>query len=173
MRPHGLYSPWISLGQNTGVGTRKSRELTTSTLPNAASPPRFSLLQLTAHCSRPCPRRENKATGRNSKKTASHNAPQRPCRRRLWPSLWWLGACVPSPPYWAVQGIFPMQGSNPRTLPHCRWILYQLSHQGSLATHIFCPRKGNQRKDLYKARSLLLLFTLCPEEREWLTQVNW
>ena len=29
------------------------------------------------------------------------------------------------------QGIFPTQGSNPG-LPHCRWILYQLSHKGSL-----------------------------------------
>ena len=28
------------------------------------------------------------------------------------------------------QGIFPTQGSNPG-LPHCRQILYQLSHQGS------------------------------------------
>ena len=28
------------------------------------------------------------------------------------------------------QGIFPTQGSN-RGLLHCRWILYQLSHQGS------------------------------------------
>ena len=26
-----------------------------------------------------------------------------------------------------LQGIFPTQGSNPG-LPHCRWILYQLSH---------------------------------------------
>ena len=26
--------------------------------------------------------------------------------------------------------IFPIQGSNPG-LPHCRWILYQLSHKGS------------------------------------------
>ena len=30
-----------------------------------------------------------------------------------------------------LQGIFPTQGSNPG-LPHCRRILYQLSHQGSL-----------------------------------------
>ena len=30
-----------------------------------------------------------------------------------------------------LQGIFPTQGSNPG-LPHCRWILYRLSHQGSL-----------------------------------------
>ena len=29
------------------------------------------------------------------------------------------------------QGIFPTQGSNPNLL-HCRWILYCLSHQGSL-----------------------------------------
>ena len=29
-----------------------------------------------------------------------------------------------------LQRIFPTQGSNPG-LPHCRWILYQLSHKGS------------------------------------------
>jgi len=29
-----------------------------------------------------------------------------------------------------LQAIFPIQGSNPG-LPHCTWILYQLSHQGS------------------------------------------
>ena len=29
-----------------------------------------------------------------------------------------------------LQGIFPTQGSNPG-LPHCRWILYHLSHWGS------------------------------------------
>ena len=29
-----------------------------------------------------------------------------------------------------LQGIFPTQGSNPG-LPHCRWVLYQLSYQGS------------------------------------------
>ena len=28
-----------------------------------------------------------------------------------------------------LQGIFPTQGSN-SGLPHCRWILYRLSHQG-------------------------------------------
>ena len=28
------------------------------------------------------------------------------------------------------QGIFPTQGSNPG-LPHCRWILYRLSHKGA------------------------------------------
>ena len=29
-----------------------------------------------------------------------------------------------------LQGIFPTQGSNPALL-HCKWILYQLSHQAS------------------------------------------
>ena len=29
-----------------------------------------------------------------------------------------------------LQGIFPTQGKNP-AVSHCRWILYQLSHQGS------------------------------------------
>ena len=53
LRPHGLYSPWNSPGQNTGVGS-------------------LSLLQ----------------------------------------------------------GIFPTQGGNPG-IPHCRQILYQLSHKGS------------------------------------------
>ena len=32
-----------------------------------------------------------------------------------------------------LQGIFPTQGSNPG-LPHCGWILYQLSHKGSPRT---------------------------------------
>ena len=58
LQPHGLYTPWSSLGQNTRVGS-------------------LSLLQ----------------------------------------------------------GIFPTQGSNPG-LPHCRQILYQLSHQGSIPEDI-------------------------------------
>jgi len=41
-----------------------------------------------------------------------------------------------------LQGIVPIQESNPG-LPHCRWILYQLSHKRSprilewVAYHIF------------------------------------
>ena len=38
---------------------------------------------------------------------------------------YWSGLLFPSP------GIFPTQGSNPG-LPHCRQMLYCLSHQGSL-----------------------------------------
>ena len=38
-----------------------------------------------------------------------------------------------------LQGIFPTQGSNP-LLPHYRWILYHLSHQGNLMSdsYAFC-----------------------------------
>jgi len=35
-----------------------------------------------------------------------------------------------------LQGIFPTQGLNPGLL-HCRQILYQLSHQGSLYIYIY------------------------------------
>ena len=35
-----------------------------------------------------------------------------------------------------LQGIFPTQGSNPG-LPHCRQILYQLSHKGSPLESIY------------------------------------
>ena len=80
--PHGLYSPWNSPGQNTGVGS----------------------------CS-------------------------------------------------ILQGIFPAQGSNPG-LPHCRQILYQLSHQGS-------PQRNNWVQVIH-ARSLIFhraaLSSLIPYE---------
>ena len=36
--------------------------------------------------------------------------------------------------YSLLQGIFPTRGLNPG-LPHCRQILYQLSHQGSIYTY--------------------------------------
>ena len=38
--------------------------------------------------------------------------------------------------HFLLQGIVPTQGSNPYLL-HCRWILYHLSHQGSLAGLVF------------------------------------
>ena len=37
--------------------------------------------------------------------------------------------------HFLLQGIFSTQGLNPG-LPHCRWILYQLSHQGRLLCSI-------------------------------------
>ena len=46
-----------------------------------------------------------------------------------------------------LQGIFPTQGLNPG-LPHCRQILYQLSHQGSprILEWVACPfSRGSSR----------------------------
>ena len=39
-----------------------------------------------------------------------------------------------------LQGIFPTQGLKPG-MPHCRWILYQLSHKGSprILQWVACP----------------------------------
>ena len=45
-----------------------------------------------------------------------------------------------------LQGIFPTQVSNPG-FPHCRWILYHLSHQGS-------PRKPYRTKALVKSEKM-------------------
>ena len=42
-----------------------------------------------------------------------------------------------------LQGIFPTQGSNPG-LPHCRWILYPLSHQGIIFQIRIKSTKSNQ-----------------------------
>ena len=44
-----------------------------------------------------------------------------------------------------LQRIFPTQGSNPG-IPNCRWILYQLSHQGS-------PRLPEWEAYLFSRRS--------------------
>ena len=38
--------------------------------------------------------------------------------------------------HFLLQGIFPTQGLNPG-LPHCRRILYHLSHEGSFAQALF------------------------------------
>ena len=49
--------------------------------------------------------------------------------------------------------IFPTQGSNPG-LPHCRWILYHLSHQGSIQVVSLI-------KSQYSRQLLLLLSRFC------------
>ena len=60
-----------------------------------------------------------------------------------------------------LQGIFPTQGSN-LGLPHCRWILYHLSQQGSpdiWFTDIF----------LQSIACLFLLLTVSCTEQKFLT----
>ena len=65
-----------------------------------------------------------------------------------------------------LQGIFPTQGSNPG-LPHCRRILYQLSHQGSPRTMINITSLSLQMRILKpsKGQVNLLSVTLRPAER--------
>ena len=79
-----------------------------------------------------------------------------------------------------LQGIFPAQGLNPG-LPHCRWILYQLSHKGSPEWSWAYPHypesgttkilfhedrgwilgKGGDRRDCLPAQSLQSCLALC------------
>ena len=44
-----------------------------------------------------------------------------------------------------LQGIFPTQGSN-LCLPHCRWILYHLSHQGSPASYAVQQKRKKKKE---------------------------
>ena len=54
-----------------------------------------------------------------------------------------------------LQGIFPTQGLNPG-LPHCRRILYHLSHQGSLAISK-SPDSGFDASSPFSGASLVAL----------------
>jgi len=49
--------------------------------------------------------------------------------------------------YSLLQAIFPIQGSNPG-LPHCRQILYHLSHQGSpmIAYNVAINKKKHKER---------------------------
>ena len=62
-----------------------------------------------------------------------------------------------------LQGIFPTQGSNPGH-SHCRWILYQLIHQGSpkrfaLGAAIRIRRGRQTEEEKYHRTFLMLLFS--------------
>ena len=63
-----------------------------------------------------------------------------------------------------LQGIFPTQGWNPG-LPHCRWILYQLSHQGLSFDFAKYIRQYSARSkcSVNVCCSQLLILTLPPD----------
>ena len=94
LRPHGLYNPWNSPGQNTGVG---SFSLTPGALPNPGIEPRSPALQVDSLLAESPGKPKN--TGVDS--------------------------------LFLVQRIFSAQELNQGVL-HFRWILYQLSYQGTL-----------------------------------------
>ena len=87
-----------------------------------------------------------------------------------------------------LQGIFPTQGSNPG-LPRCRWILYRLSHQGSLpgtcslTEKIRCPSckgvwkrgisppAGKKTTEVFQKEIFLLDSNMNEEERVYLSLI--
>ena len=93
LQPHGLYSPWTSPGQNTGVG---SLSLLQEIFPTQGSNPSLP------HCKQILYQLSHKWS----------------------PRITGVGSLA------FLQGIFLTQESNWGLL-HCRWILYQLSYQGS------------------------------------------
>ena len=58
-----------------------------------------------------------------------------------------------------LQGIFPTQGSNPG-FPHCRWILYQLSHKGSPLFSMVDPKLEARAKTRLINQVLAILVQL-------------
>ena len=91
LRPHRLYSPWNSPGQDTGVG---SLSLLQGIFPIQGLKPWSPTLQADSLPAEPLGKPKNTKVGSLS----------------------------------LLQEIFPIQGLNPG-LPHCRQILYQLSHK--------------------------------------------
>ena len=59
-----------------------------------------------------------------------------------------------------LQGIFPTQGSNP-PLPHCRWILYRLTPQGSprILQWVVCPFSRRTSRPRNQTRVLCIAST--------------
>ena len=128
LQPHGLYSPWNSPGQNTGVG---SLCLLQGIFPTQGSNPDLP------HCRRILYQLSHKGSPRILEWVSSVH----------FSSVTQLSPTLCDPVDYTVhgncpgqntgvgnlsllQGIFQTQGSNPG-LPHCRQILYQLNHKGS------------------------------------------
>ena len=142
LQPHGLYSHWNSLGQNTGVG---SLSLLQGIFPTQGLNP--GLL----HCKQILYQLSHKGSPRILGWVVYPFS-----RGSSWPRNRTGVSCIAGGFFinWAtreakytkierwnspgqntgvgslslLQGIFPTQGSNP-DLPHCRQILYRLSHK--------------------------------------------
>ena len=120
LQPQGLYIPWNSPDQNTGVD---SLSLLQGVFPAQGSNPglpycRWILYQLSYQ-------------GSPKVKVKVAQSCLTLCNPMYYTSPWnspGQNTEVGSPSLF--QGILPTQGSNPG-LPYCRSILYQLSHQGS------------------------------------------
>ena len=165
--PHGLYSPWNSLGQNTGVGKPFPSP---GDLPNPGIEPRSPALQVDS-----LPQSHQEKWKKLSRVWLFATPWTIPSREFPRPEHW-SGVALPfsrllsnpgveyrypalradslqSEPLGKpkntgvgslslLQGIFLTQESS-RGLLHCTWILYQLSYQGkySLFIHILSHTK--------------------------------
>ena len=134
LQPHKLYSPWNSPGQNTGVG---SLSLLQGVFPTQGSNPGLPhYRQILYHLShRGSPRILEWVAipfSRGSSQPREWTQVSHITGRffTIWASR------ILEPKYTGVgslsllQGIFLTQELN-QDLLHCRWILYQLSYQGS------------------------------------------
>ena len=116
--PHGLHGPWNSPGQNTVVGSLSLLQgiFPTQQLNWGLLHYRQILNQLSYKGS---PESEIRSVVSDSLQPLGLYSPwNSPGQNTVVGSLSLL------------QGIFPTQGLNPG-LPHCKWIIYQLNHQGS------------------------------------------
>ena len=138
LRPHWLqtvraFCPWNSLGKHTGVGYHF---LLQGIFPNQGSnsdlllfffsKPRSSTLQAISSLSEP-PGLSPKVYSESESCSVKSNSLQHHGPHSPWNSP---GQNTGVGNLSLLQGIFPTQGSNPG-LPHCRQILYQMSHKGS------------------------------------------
>ena len=67
---------------------------------------------------------------------------------------------ISRPEYWSeelflLQGIFPTQRLNPG-LTHCRWILYQLSHQGNWMASSWRKVESEVTEDIWTEEIIFL-----------------
>ena len=115
--PHGLYSPQNSPGQNTGEGSLSLLKGIFST--QGSNWDLLHCRQILYHLS---------YQGSSVKVTQSCLTLCNPMDCTVHGIL--QARILEWAAFPFLQGIFPTQGSNPR-IPHCRQILYQLSHKAS------------------------------------------
>ena len=119
LRPHGLYSPWNSPGQNTGVGNLSFLQ---GIVPTQRSNPGLP------HCRWILYQPSHSVSVSRSVVPDSLRPHGLQPTRLLCP--WdFPGKVTGVGCHFLLQGIFPTQGSNPGFL-HCRQILYSLSYKG-------------------------------------------
>ena len=167
LRPHRLYSPWDSPGQNIGIG---SLSLLQGTFPTQGSNPGLP------HCRRILYQLSHKGIYTKIYMCVlvsliiSHSLQL----HGLWPAMFlclWnsLGKNTGVGSHSLLQRIFLTQGSNPHLLCllHCRQILYLLSHRGSPGERTWPSGKQGFSHRVVVWRELLVPSPLWEGEFPW------